>query len=104
MSYENEQDAANQIAAAGILIDGGLRVGTLKPVRCKVDGERGSKGWYWLSEFPLDDGAILITGSFGIWHGNDDGKQNISLPEKVCSSCGTVMKRTPCAPTCLRTR
>ena len=92
MSYENEEAVCRQMAACGLLIDG-LRVGTARPVRCKVDGERGSKGWYWLSEFPLDDGAIIITGAFGIWQGSDNGHTAIMMPERICESCGTAMPR-----------
>ncbi len=93
MSYENETAAYQQMNAAGLLIEG-LRIGTPKPVRCKVDGEKGSKGWYWLSEFPLPDGAVIITGSFGVWHGSDNGKTEIMMPEQICQKCGTAVRRT----------
>jgi len=93
MGWENEQAVCRQMADAGLIIDG-LRIGTEKAVRCKVDGEKGNKGWYWLSEFPLDDGAIIITGAFGVWHGSDNGHTAIMMPERICEQCGTAMPRT----------
>ena len=86
MSWANYDDALGQIRGAGLLVDH-LEVDTPKPVRCYVDGaDREKRGWYWLSEFPIttDDGQreILLVGSFGVYEGNDNGKQKIALSKR----------------------
>lgn len=83
MNWKNYDDALAQIEAAGLLVNG-IEVGTTGPKRCKVSGEDHEKrGWYWLNDILLDDGAgnkdSYIVGAFGIYHGNDNGKQSIKL-------------------------
>ena len=81
MSWINHDDVLAQIRAAGILIKDGLQVGTTKPVRCMVDGDREKRGWYRLFELTLGDGQRIITGSFGVWQGDDNGAQKVALPK-----------------------
>ncbi len=61
------QDVHAQLAAAGLLVDGEPLIGDL--VRCKTDGDRGTKksGWYVLHEITLDSGARVIVGRYGNW-------------------------------------
>ena len=76
---DNYRDVVSQLTGAGLLLDGELRVGTAKPVRCRVDGDREKRGWYWLSETPAKDGRRLLVGSYGIWHGADNGVRRVEL-------------------------
>lgn len=76
---ENYDDVIGQMAGYGLLIDGGIDVGTTKPVRVKTeDDSREKRGWYWLNEVMID-GAAYIVGAYGIYHGNDSGKQAVKL-------------------------
>lgn len=75
----NYDDVLGQLEGFGLLVDGFMAVGTPKPVRCKVeDGDREKRGWYWLNEVQID-GAAYIVGAYGIYHGNDSGKQAVKL-------------------------
>lgn len=80
MSWINYDDVLGQITGAGIIVDGGLQIGTRAPVRCKVEGEREKRGWYRLFELALSGGDRIITGSYGVWHGDDNGATKIALP------------------------
>lgn len=82
MSASNYDDVVDQLHAAGLIgkgIDDGLRIGTTRPVRCRVEGDREQRGWYWLHELNAASGDLLIVGSYGVWHGNDQGTQKIVL-------------------------
>lgn len=81
MTWSNYDDALAQIEGAGIIVQGGLQVDTPKPVRCKVDGDRERRGWYRLYTLALSGGDQLITGSYGIWRGDDNGATKIELPK-----------------------
>ena len=81
MTWTNYDDALSQIEAAGIIVAGGLQVGTPKPVRCKVEGDREKRGWYRLYELALSGGDRLITGSYGVWRGDDNGATKVELPK-----------------------
>jgi putative DNA primase/helicase len=75
----NYDDVTVQMAGYGLLIDGGIDVGTTKPVRVKTDDDsREKRGWYWLNEVMID-GAAYIVGAYGIYHGADSGKQVVKL-------------------------
>lgn len=80
MSYLNYDDVVTQLTLAGLILKDGLRTNTSRPVRCKVEGDREPRGWYRLYELPLDSGT-LITGSYGVWRGNDNGATKIELPK-----------------------
>lgn len=56
----------DQLARAGLEVDS-LQYGRL--VRCRADGDRGSKrsGWYVLHELRLDSGAVVTVGRYGNW-------------------------------------
>lgn len=74
----NYDDVLGQLRDAGLIVDA-LEIGTPKPRRVKIEGEREKKGWYWLHEFPLDDGRTAIIGSFGAWSCNDNNAQKVKL-------------------------
>ncbi|UZW62742.1 toprim domain-containing protein [Lysobacter enzymogenes] len=79
----NYDDVLRQILDAGLIIpsDGGLRIGTHKPVRVFTQGGgREKRGWYLLKEWAPSADRLLIVGSFGVWHGNSNGAQKIALP------------------------
>lgn len=74
---ENYDDCLRQLRSGGLLV-GALEVcGRVR--RCKVEGEREQRGWYILHPIRTDDGRDLIVGSWGIWHGTDNGARKIEL-------------------------
>lgn len=82
VSWANYDDALSQVLAAGLVVDH-LDVGTAKPVRCYVEGDREKRGWYWLTDIELErDGQRdrYIVGSFGVWRGNDKGAIKLKMP------------------------
>lgn len=83
MHASNYVDVLQQLRDARLIIpDNVLRIGTHKPVRVKVEGEGDEKrGWYMLREWSPSIDRLLIVGSFGVWHGNDNGAQKIVLPK-----------------------
>lgn len=93
MSWKNYDDVLSQLRAAGLDVDTSrFEVGTTRPIRCRTtdqhDKER--RGWYWLNEIWLDEAApdgtpmreCYIVGSYGIYRGNDSGKQKIKLSRR----------------------
>jgi putative DNA primase/helicase len=83
MTWANYDHVVDQIKAGGLLIDG-IEVGTSRPVRCYTeDGGREKRGWYWIHDIDLADSSgqrkTYIVGAFGIYQGNDNGKQKIIL-------------------------
>ena len=66
------QNALDQLAAYGLVVDSLDTSGKL--VRCKTEGDKGSKksGWYVAHGFTLDSGRTVITGRFGNWKAGDD--------------------------------
>ena len=84
MTWINYDDVVDQIAASGLMLDGGISVNTARPVRVRIEGgDREKRGWYWLNDFDLPDaGGMMqryIGGAFGIYHGNDNGKQTVKI-------------------------
>ncbi|CAH1387979.1 DUF5906 domain-containing protein [Candidatus Nitrotoga sp. M5] len=79
MTYANYDDVAEQIRSHGLLIKGNLSVNTPKPVRVFIEnGDREKRGWFWLNEVMID-GAAYLVGAYGIYQGNDSGKQTVRL-------------------------
>lgn len=75
----NYDDVVGQLAGYGLIIDGGIDIGTTKPRRVKTeDDSREKRGWYWLNEVMID-GAAYIVGAYGIYHGADSGKQAVKI-------------------------
>lgn len=80
MSWVNYDDVRQQLEAAGLVLDGGLQIGSSKPVRCKlIDDKREKRGWYRLHELALANGDRLIVGSFGVWRGDENNAQKVEL-------------------------
>lgn len=78
MTWTNYDDALAQIRDADIEVDA-LEIDTPKPVRRHVvNGDREKRGWYWLFTKQID-GQSYITGAYGVYHGNDAGKQTIKI-------------------------
>lgn len=78
----NYDDVIDQLTSFGLVIDH-LIVGRM--ARCKVEGERESRGWYSLHELMIEGGDTLLVGSYGIWRGNDQNTQKIELRKRVLS-------------------
>lgn len=78
-AFRNYDDVVAQLAAAGLVINGGLQIDTPKLVRVHVDGEREKRGWYRLHELPLDGGGSIIVGAFGCWRADDNGAQKVVI-------------------------
>ncbi|MBP6188987.1 MAG: DNA primase [Azonexus sp.] len=94
MSYLNYDDVLDQLLAGGLKVDtvktsrggvtaGQLVVGSTSPVRCETEDSTEKRGWYWISVVQLPDaeGRLedYLIGSYGIYHANDNGKQNLKL-------------------------
>jgi len=103
MSWQNYDDAVSQLQSIGLIIDGPLKLATgKKSVRCKVSGEgKEKRGWYRLYEWITRSGERFITGSYGIFYGDESNTYKIELTkeceachaqiglkEKTCPSCG----------------
>ena len=78
MNFVNYDEVLCQMRDIGLVVDA-IEVGTPRPRRVKVEGERERKGWYWLHEFRLDSGDTAIVGTFGIWHGLENNAQKVKL-------------------------
>lgn len=84
MLASNYDDVLRQLTDGGLIIDSreGLRIGTSKPQRVRVQGEgKERRGWYWLKEWSPSVDRLLIVGAFGVYHGNDPGTQKVKLPD-----------------------
>ena len=84
MTWANHDHVVDQLQAAGLLLKDGIAVDTDRPVRCYIDGGDGERrGWYWLHDIDLTDAdgqrRLYIVGAYGIYQGNDNGKQKIIL-------------------------
>lgn len=51
--------------------------------RCSVNGDREKRGWYSLHELALDDGGLILVGSFGVWCGNDNNAQKVAIDKST---------------------
>ena len=83
MSYSNYDEVLEQLRADGLIVDT-LVTGKLQ--RCRVEGDREKRGWYLLHELRVDSGDLLLVGSFGVWHGNDQGAKKIELRKRTISA------------------
>ena len=78
MTWANYDDVHDQLQASGLVVTH-LEVDTARPVRCLVEGRgREKRGWYWLNEKEIR-GQRYITGAFGVYEGNDNGKQTVKI-------------------------
>jgi putative DNA primase/helicase len=79
----NYDDVLDQLHAIGLVVDA-IETGRMR--RCKVEGDRERRGWYALHEIRLEGGDMAIVGAFGVWHGNDNGKQQVELKKLALST------------------
>lgn len=86
MSWENYDDAMDQLRDAGLIIDKTLTFDA-RIQRWKVENEdKEKRGWSRLREWTSNSGKTYIVGVYGVWHGNDDGKQSIALKKDLQST------------------
>ena len=94
MSWDNYSDVLDQLQSYGLEV-AHLEVDTARPVRVREhNGDREKRGWYWLSVIDIEqaqpDGSTrrvpTLVGSYGIYHGNDSGKQSVKLGKKTALS------------------
>lgn len=77
------QSALDELRAFGLLIDaidfGAPKRGTVH--RVDVEGQKKGKraGWYVCHELRLDDGRMVVVGSYGIWEGDRNNAQKLKL-------------------------
>src|SRR6185503_13723853 len=76
MAASNYGDVLDQLRSCGLQVEA-LDIGRM--VRCRIEGDRERRGWYMLHELQAQDGGLLIVGSYGIWRGNDNGAQKVTL-------------------------
>lgn len=102
MSYANYDDVIAQLESIGLIIDGQLKLATgKKSVRCKVGGEgKEKRGWYRLYEWVTRSGEVFLTGSYGVWYGDESNTNKVELT-KECEACHAQigMKEKTC-PSC----
>lgn len=79
MSWSNLDDVISQLQASGLVVDRPLVPN--KFLRFKVEGDREKRGWAKLFEFAGADGELLLTGSYGVWRGDDRGAIKVELPK-----------------------
>lgn len=83
MSWENYDDVLDQLRDAGLIIDKTLTFDA-RIQRWKVENEdREKRGWSRLREWTSKTGKTYLVGVYGVWHGNDDGKQKITLKKDL---------------------
>jgi putative DNA primase/helicase len=85
----NYQDVIDQLRSVGLVgrgVDDGLQVGTARPVRCRVEGDREKRGWYWLHDLTTSSGDALIVGTFGVWQGDSSNTQKVELRKTEISA------------------
>ena len=76
--YANYDDVLGQLTSHGLMVTH-LEVDTDRVRRCPTsDNQREKRGWYWLSSITIG-GESYIVGAYGIYSGNDNGKQKVTL-------------------------
>lgn len=76
----NYEDVLGQLQAAGLLVTELVTTGRM--VRCRVEGSRERRGWYVLHELNTAAGETLVVGTFGVWHGNENGATKVELHKR----------------------
>lgn len=78
----NYDDVLSQLQSVGLIVD---RIEPGKIRRVKVEGDREKRGWYSVHEITLDNGDQALIGSYGVWHGDDNGAIKIELKKTPLS-------------------
>lgn len=79
----NYDDVLGQLRDAGLILDSLDTTGRM--IRCRVENSRERRGWYVLHELSTGSGDVLIVGTYGVWHGNDNGAQKVELRKRDSS-------------------
>ncbi len=79
----NYDSVIDQLSGFGLVVTQGLDFGRI--VRTKVVDERENRGWYSLHIITGDDGDPLIVGTYGVWRGNENNAQKITLKRGAVS-------------------
>ena len=77
---ENYGDVLQQLQSAGLLVTELDTTGRM--VRCRVEGSRERRGWYALHELNTSAGEVLVVGTYGVWHGNENGATKVDLRKR----------------------
>jgi putative DNA primase/helicase len=86
MTWENYDDVLTQLQDASLILDRTLTFDA-RIQRWKVENEdKEKRGWSRLREWTSNSGKTYIVGVYGVWHGNDDGKQSVSLKKDLQST------------------
>lgn len=79
MGWANYDDVVRQLEGCGLVLDKTLTFDA-RIQRWKVSGEDNERrGWTRLKEWTSKAGNTYIVGTFGIWHGTDDGRMQIEI-------------------------
>jgi len=90
MSYVNFDDALDQMRMMGLVIEPSRLSFDGRIQRWQVEGEdREKRGWTRLREWQSAKGHTYIVGVYGVWRGNDDGKQKIELSKDNAAALST---------------
>ena len=82
MTIINYDQVLADMQSLGLLIDR-IEIGSERVERCRVrDGDREKRGWYRLSEFPLNEDACLV-GAYGIYRGNNPNTVRVTVPRGI---------------------
>ncbi|HIE4139916.1 TPA: hypothetical protein ACXM5A_000332 [Stenotrophomonas maltophilia] len=88
---ENYGDVLQQLQSAGLLVTELDTTGRM--VRCRVEGSRERRGWYALHELNTSAGEVLVVGTYGVWHGNENGATKVDLRKRDKTFCDTTRAR-----------
>lgn len=77
----NYDSVIDQLQDADLVIDCGI-VADGKIRRTKTTEDRERRGWYCLHEWTSGAGNCYIVGSYGVWHGTDNGAQQIQFSKE----------------------
>lgn len=83
MSWSNHDEVLSALRGLGLDVMH-LEIGKMR--RCKVEGDREERGWYMLHELRLDDGDTVLVGSYGVWRGNENNAQKITLTGRTLTA------------------
>lgn len=78
-AWVNYDDVMDQLHDADLVVDS-IEVGRI--IRRPVEGDRERRGWYILHEWVGKSGDTLLVGSFGVWYGNKNNAQQVSLKKR----------------------
>lgn len=79
--YSNYDDVIGQLRDHGLMVET-LAIDTPRVQRCTTqDNQREKRGWYWLNTITIDADPYIV-GAFGIYQGNDNGKQKVVLSKQ----------------------